>query len=342
MAWLQVASSILFQLHVVAVYAYSAELSKTPTQQSQYQTHFFFAMYVSMIWYMVEVLIPGQIMGTDDVGTARWAVLITTITCVPLFTLCWKYLFRDCPALSHVPPGQSLLTTGFYKLAETYTMISRDLPAVCIFLRGMVFSEAANTALATIATTYMSEYLHMNSLEIGCAILMVLLAGIPGTWLGHQCCIRYNPVISAQVCLMLYIVVTAAASMVLTLPHKNWVYLFASLWGMCQGWLHPQHTTIFVTITPHDDKQVVELMGVFLFACQILSFLPPLVFTLLNEAGYSMSLGMASLILYFVLGLISLIQMGDYTQAMERVQKSPNARPPPQCESSGSDYKDVS
>jgi UMF1 family MFS transporter len=282
-------------------------------------------MYVSMIWYMIEVLVPGQIMGTDDVGTARWAVLITTVTCVPLLTLCWKYLFRDCPPLSHVPPGQSLWTTGFYKLAETFAMIFRDLPAVGVFLRGMAFSEAADTALATIATTYMSEFLQMTSLEIGGAILMVLLAGIPGTWLGHQCCLRYNPVISAQACLILYIVVTAAASIVLTLPRKNWVYLFAPLWGICQGWLHPQHTTIFVTITPHDDKQVVELMGVFLFACQILSFLPPLVFTLLNEAGYSMRLGMASLILYFVLGLVGLIQMGDYTQAMERVQKAPKA-----------------
>lgn len=311
-AWLQVASSILYQLHVSTLYAYSAELTNEPTQQSQFQTHFFLVMYVSMVLYMLEVLIPGTVMGLEDVGTARWAVLVTVLTSMIFFSVAWKFLFRERPALSTIPQGQTLWTVGFTKLYQSYGSME---PCVGIFLKGIMFSEAADSALATIATTYMSEYLQMDSLQIGMVILLDLMGGIPGTWLGHFVCSRSSPVVSAQVCLTMYIIVTAAASMILSGPeHQKWTYLFGILWGMCQGWMHPQHTTIFITITPNDST--MEWMGVFLFACQILCFVPPLVFTVLNEVGWSMQWGLASLILFFAVGMWGLIGMGDYSRAI--------------------------
>ena len=80
--------------------------------------------------------------------------------------------------------------------------------------------------------------------------------------------------------------------------------------------MHPQHTTTFVTITPHQrGKGETELMGLFLFATQILGFLPPLVFTILNEAGYPMWLGLSTLIVYFGIGLIGQFAMGNYDMA---------------------------
>jgi UMF1 family MFS transporter len=249
-------------------------------------------------------------------------MVVTIGTCGPLFFVGWKYLFRDCPRVSEIPPGHRLGTVGFTKLGHTYRKMSSDLPGIPIFLAAISCSEAASGAFPTIATTYMSEYLEMTALEIGLALLIVLSAGIPGAWLGHLCCQGYTPVVSAQMCLVLYIVVTAAASWVLTPQRKQLAYLFGFLWGICQGWMHPQHTTIFVTLTPPS----MEWMGVFLFACQILGFLPPLVFTILNEAGLSMQWGMASLILYFVAGFVGLVQMGDYAQAMERVQPQSHHR----------------
>jgi UMF1 family MFS transporter len=228
---------------------------------------------------------------------------------------------------------------------------------VAMFLRTMMFSEAANAALATIATTYMSEFLQMTALEIGLTILIVLVFGLPGSWLGHLCTQRYNPVESTKLCLMLYTLTTAVACVTLVPDHKNLMYLYGALWGVCQGWIHPQHTTIFVTITvareqspspppsPQEDgnhppstlspssssssseQGVVELMGVFLFACQILAFLPPLVFTALNEAGFSMQWGMASLVVYFVIGYWGLVQMGDYQTAIDRVNMALNHHP---------------
>jgi MFS-type transporter involved in bile tolerance (Atg22 family) len=187
---------------------------------------------------------------------------------------------------------------------------------------GCSWSEAADTALGTIATTFMSEFMEMDSLDIGMALLAVLIAGMPGTTIGNYICKRYdNPVFSAKVCLVLYIVVTLTASLFLRPGKKNLVYIFGFLWGICQGWMHPQHTVIFVTTIPK-GKGEVELMGLFLFAASILSSLPSLVFSVLNEASYPMWVGLATLIFYFVLGLIGHISMGDYNAARSHAQRN--------------------
>ncbi|KAL3912894.1 MAG: hypothetical protein SGILL_006709 [Bacillariaceae sp.] len=313
-AWLQIITGIVYQLHTASSYAYSSELSKEPTEQSAFQSHFFMVMYISMLLYMLEILIPGQVWQMDDVATARLAVLVTCLTTTPLFFISWRYLFRDKPPVSRIPPGETLLSAGFLKLYRTYNDLSTDYRSVKIFLAGIACSEAADTALATIATTFMKEYLGMNSLEIGLVLLVVLIAGMPGTYVGNVLCKRYNPVVSAKTCLVQYIVVTIAASLFLRPNTKNLAYLFGFLWGMCQGWMHPQHTTIFVTISPK-DKGEVELMGLFLFAASIFGFIPPLVFSVFNEMGLPMWVGVSTLVFYFILGYIGLVAMGDYEAA---------------------------
>jgi MFS-type transporter involved in bile tolerance (Atg22 family) len=269
---------------------------------------------------MFEILIPGRLLGLDNVEMARLAVGVSAIVSIPMFTICWKYLFPDRPALSQVPANQSLLTTGFIRLYETSKTIRSNLPAVKWFLIAAVFSEAANQAVNSIFTTYCKEYLEMTSLQIGMVILMLLFGGIPGTWIGKKVATKYNPVISAQVCLVVYIVTTLGASLQLRPACQNLALLYGFFWGICKGWLHPIHTTIFVTISP--KGQEVEMMGLYFFACQILTFLPPLVFTILNENGLSMSLGMASLNIYFALGFFGLNGIGNYQEAVETVTNS--------------------
>jgi hypothetical protein len=61
-------------------------------------------------------------------------------------------------------------------------------------------------------------------------------------------------------------------------------------------------------------------MGLYLFVNQILAFLPPFLFSLLNETGFSMRWGLASLNVFFVFGLIFLSCLGNYQHAMDRAQ----------------------
>ena len=73
----------------------------------------------------------------------------------------------------------------------------------------------------------------MDNPLIGKTILFNLIAGIPGTWLGHFICQRYNsPVVSAKAAILLYMTTTAVASVVLKETTKQYVYLFGMLWGI--------------------------------------------------------------------------------------------------------------
>jgi MFS-type transporter involved in bile tolerance (Atg22 family) len=82
------------------------------------------------------------------------------------------------------------------------------------------------------------------------------------------------------------------------------------MWGIGLGWLHPMHTILFLGLTP--DHARTEFMGIFIFSQQILAWLPPLVFTILNEVGVPMTIGLASLNVFFAIGLCCLQSMGRY------------------------------
>ena len=235
----------------------------------------------------------------------------------------------------------------------------------------------------------------MSSSEIGLVLLVVLISGIPGAYIGNYIT-QYNtkcrqttstytttttenhhndgigPVISVTISIVLYIVTTTVASYTLTGPQtKNLIYIYGIFWGMCQGWMHPQNTTIYVTITPfstrtrsgsgsrsiitattsaipsqdvttqsslldsqqqqtqpqrhidhrHHNHTPVELMGLFMFVTQILSFLPPLVFTILNEKGIDMKYGLFSLNLFFMVAFVPLLYLlwgNNYSNAIKQ------------------------
>jgi hypothetical protein len=89
--------------------------------------------------------------------------------------------------------------------------------------------------------------------------------------------------------------------------------IFGFCWGLSLGWLQPQNTSAYIPLLPSSNAtQVTEMMGLYVFACQILSWLPPTVFTIMNESQISMSYGLGSLSLYFLLSLGCLYAVGDY------------------------------
>lgn len=87
-------------------------------------------------------------------------------------------------------------------------------------------------------------------------------------------------------------------------------YIFGGCWGMCLGWLQPQNTSSYVPVIPRNQE--AEMMGLYLLACQIFSWLPPTVFTVMNELHLSMYYGLGSLSIYFLISLICLYRVGDY------------------------------
>ena len=92
--------------------------------------------------------------------------------------------------------------------------------------------------------------------------------------------------------------------------HKANTYLFGVLWGMGFGWIYPTQRALYCLIIPGGQES--ELMGIYIFAGQILVWLPPGIFALLNEAGMSMKWGLASDALFFFLAFTITYFQGDF------------------------------
>jgi len=329
-AALQVVSSVLYNPHITATYAYTCELSHHPLELTQYNTQLIVIMYVSTILFLIEVLGLSALLpmannnhNNNNVGTARISQILTTVTSAVFFYWTWRHLFRDRPALSKVPPGQSVWTCGFAKVWDTWNRIRRHYRSLKWFMLSILLAEAGQSALITVATTFMTQVLQMSANEIGLTFLLVLLAGIPGSYLGAWLAVRFgNPLTSAKLCDLFVTLVTTVAAVSLTRPEqKHWIYVLGPLWGIGLGWLPPIHTSIFMSIIP--KGQQAELMGMYLLCGQLLAWLPPLLFTMLNEMGVDMAWGMSSLNLFFGGGLVFLFAMGDYQHAVAAVHHVP-------------------
>ena len=168
-----------------------------------------------------------------------------------------------------------------------------------------MLSEAATAALSTISTTYMTHVLEMNAAEIGKVFLAVFVAGIPGSKLGGMVGVVLNPLRSAMLCLIICVINTTLSALTLTGPEsKNAMYGFAAVWGICLSWLHPTHASLYCTIIPRGQES--ELMGIYIFSGSVMAWLPPFVFSFLNEIGASMAIGLASLNVFFAGGFLLL------------------------------------
>lgn len=59
-------------------------------------------------------------------------------------------------------------------------------------------------------------------------------------------------------------------------------------------------------------------MGIYILATVVLTWLPPAIFSMLNEMGYTMDVGLMSLNIFFFLSILCLQQVGDFSVAVTR------------------------
>eukprot|EP00571_Detonula_confervacea_P001704 CAMPEP_0172330676 /NCGR_PEP_ID=MMETSP1058-20130122/61527_1 /TAXON_ID=83371 /ORGANISM="Detonula confervacea, Strain CCMP 353" /LENGTH=420 /DNA_ID=CAMNT_0013047901 /DNA_START=135 /DNA_END=1395 /DNA_ORIENTATION=+ len=247
---LQVFNFVIYNAYLCSVYAYTAELSTIPNEQTGYNSRFQQIHYVAMLIFLILVMVISTILGTSDVGTARVSQTLAFVVCTAVFGMSWKWFFRPRPALREVPSGSTLFKPGSSKtsaeggsfweyiiqvrIPKTYLYKStymEQLVHPAIFLTLVMFSESATAALSTIATTYMLHVLEMGAGEIAKVFLCVFVAGIPGSTLGGRIGVALNPLRSALLCLVIFILNTTLAAMVLTGPeNKNAMYVFAMVW----------------------------------------------------------------------------------------------------------------
>ena len=192
---------------------------------------------------------------------------------------------------------------------------------VALFSKKKPSSDAGIQALATVAITYLTDQLQFTARENGFAILLMLCGSIPGAVISNFCSRKFDPIKSSMLSLVLLITATAFFAAFTTGPGQYVrTYFLAFVWGIGVGWNWTCGRLAASSVIP--EGQDTELMGIFLFAGQCLSWIPPLVFTAMNEAGISQRIGVATLDVYLLISLLCYCFMGSYKKAREEVNRT--------------------
>ena len=121
---------------------------------------------------------------------------------------------------------------------------------------------------------------------------IMIIASILGGFLLSWWTRRFNQVRSSMMAVTILIINTALVAGILEGPDQELAaYLFAIGWGIGIGWKGTCDRMLFAAILP--PGQNAEFSGAFVFFRQCLTWLPPLVFNIMNESDISLRWGRA-------------------------------------------------
>lgn len=267
-----------------------------------------------MVLYLGFVVFIAGMMDWGDIATARFGQSVAVVITSTFLYLAWYRLLQPRPAV-RPPPDIPLWKDGFQQVYRTAQHIYKHWKAVKWYYISVAFVDAGVNSLATIAITFLTDVLAFTTQENGMAILALLVGSIPGGIIGGVVTARFSPMRSFFGAVGLLLANTIAFALIIQGPGQQMeTYLLAAVWGAATSWKWTCDRLVASTIIP--VGQDAELMGTFLFAGQCLTWLPPLLYTALNEAGVNARLSISSLGIWFLLGIGALIAVGDYRAAV--------------------------
>jgi len=346
-ALIQIGVAFAGWMQTMVTYAYLPELSNSVERLNRYTQSFTMLSFGSMVLYLAGVVGVSSLagFGDDDIATARLGQSVSFCVSSVMLYLSWGRLLKKRPAARTLPPGKSLWTAGFIQVYHTSIHIYKYLPSLRWFYISVALIDAGVNSLATIMITYLTDTLGFSSQENGIAILLMLVGSIPGAVIAGRSTARFDPIRSSIAATLILAINTIIAGVVLKEQGQQIeTYLLAAGWGLGTGWKWTTDRLLASVLIP--PGQDAELMGVYLFAGQILTWLPPLVFTVLNEAGVSQRIGIGTLAIYFFFGAIALVLMGSFKVAVAAAGRSSTPFPHhrsvenPEITSSDSKVKD--
>ncbi|KAL7579853.1 hypothetical protein ACA910_004865 [Epithemia clementina (nom. ined.)] len=319
-ALLQLPLAFVGWAQTLVTYAYLPELTDSEERLNQYTQSFTILSFIAMLLLIGGVVGVSSFagFGDDEIDVARFGQAVSFVIVSAVLYPAWFRLFQPRLACQPLPQGRSLLTAGWRKVFGTSIFIYRNIPSLKWFYTSVSFVDAGVGSLATVMLTYLTDTLAFTTTENGITFMCFLVGSIPGAVIAGYTTSLWNPARSSIAATCLLAGTTIAAASVLEGPGQQMeTYIFASVWGAAGGWKWTTDRVLASTLIPRN--QDAELMGTYLFSGQILSWLPPLVFTGMNEAGLSQRVGIGVLSTWFLLGVTCLILIGDYRKAVAMV-----------------------
>jgi len=235
---LQSIAAFIYQIQILAVYAYLPEIAAIVGQARMacFTSRYTALQFASQELFLVVVVAVGIGFGWNDVVVAIFSQALNSPWISIAFVFGWK-MMPSCCARRERRRHSSLAGEGTRQCCRTIKNIFKHYPRGLLwYFLAVVFGEASTNAFTTISVVFMTSYLQMSSTYIGAVMFLTLLMALPGCFLTNFIANRTNPSLSWKLCLLVFTIVTVLASVVLAGPDQwYWVFLFGALWGICLG-----------------------------------------------------------------------------------------------------------
>jgi len=162
--------------------------------------------------------------------------------------------------------------------------------------------------LTTVSALYLSSEVGLNAADINIFWLVSLFGTLLGARFSSILAKRTNPNTSWQLSMIaLFITLVIGAFTVGDAPSKYFSLLWGCFVGVMLGWFYPTENLLFSCILP--KSQEAEIAGFRVYCSMILSWLPPLIFSVLISRGVDIKWGM-TLIASFLPLAASILRFG--------------------------------
>ena len=239
-AILQIVWGITTWAYTMISYSYLPDLTTDKPRMNQYTKQFAATSYISMVVYMAVIVGTTAALGymntatdddeTDDttsidneIATARLAQSISFTICIIGLSIVWGILFKKRSPLREIPPNTSLCGMGVRQIIKTVRKINNQHLRLKWYYISVMFSDPALMALTILAITFYTDTLQFNAQQNGTAMLIMMIAAIPGAYLGGYITTKsnQNAVISSMIGLTILILSTILVVVLLDEPGGN-------------------------------------------------------------------------------------------------------------------------
>lgn len=208
------------------------------------------------------------------------------------------------PSGQHLPPRGQVLGSGFRRLRSTFGELKSHREAFKFLLAFWLYSDGIGTVIK-MAAIYGTEIGIGQSDLIG-ALLLVQFAGIPFTFLFGNVAGR----IGAKRGIMLALSVYSIVSILGFFMSQAWhFWALALLVAVVQGGSQALSRSFFSGLIPKEKS--AEFFGFYGISEKFAGILGPLIFALVGQAMGSSRLGILSLLVFFLGGMLLLSRVDN-------------------------------
>ena len=235
-----------------------------------------------------------QAFGMPDAQFAVRASFVSVAVWWAVFSI---PLFRRVPepALGRRAGGRPALSEGLSRLAATFREIRRYRQLLLFLVAYWIYTDGLGTIIR-MATAYGDE-MGIGLTDMITALIVTQAVGIPFTFMFGAVARRVGPKRAILATLAVYVAVSISAYFMRTALH---FYALAFSVATVQGGCQALSRSLFARMVPRE--KAAEFFGFYSTSSKFAGVFGPLVFGLLGQASGNSRLGIASLIVFFVVG----------------------------------------